>query len=336
MALSDLSIFEEETEGRMMELLDYNTDLFNQASGGGMTLSTAAHKGNFSTENFWKRLEDLVRRRNPYQDSTVPERSLSMGEWTTVKVGAGTNTVRLDQAWMAWIQRDPVEAAMVMGQNLAEQTINDMVTAGTNAFKAAITPYPDELWNAFDDTAGPADLLDTAGLWGDRSSQLRSWIMHSAVAYSMWGNNLENTERLFMYGDVRIMADPEGRPFIMTDNPVLVIPGDPLATPAVPTRYDTLGLAAGGINVELNSDYRSNMESKNGRTNITDTFQAEWSFQLGLRGMSWDKTAGGVAPTDPALATSDNWNKVMESFRDMPGVIMRSNGRARRTQLPIT
>lgn len=331
MALSDLSIFEEETEGRMMELLDYNTDLFNQASGGGMTLSTAAHKGNFSTENFWKRLEDLVRRRNPYTDDAVPERELSMGEWTTVKIGAGTNTVRLDQAWMAWIQRAPVEAAMVMGRNLAEQTIDDMVTAGTNAMKAAITPFPDELWNAFDGVGAPADLLDTAGLWGDRSSQLRSWIMHSSVAYGMWGNNLENTERLFTYGNVRIMADPEGRPFILTDNPVLVIPGaDP-----TPTRYDTIGLAAGGINVELNGDYRSNTEAKNGRTNIVDTFQAEWSFQLGLRGMSWDKATGGVAPTDPAIATADNWVKVMESFRDMPGVIMRSNGRARRTQIPV-
>lgn len=316
MALSDLEVLQEEAYGTMAELLPYRTNLFNEATNGGLILTPGDHMGDFDTITFWKRLEDMIRRRNPYTDEAIAQRSLAMDKETGVKVGAGTYEIRLDQAWMEWINRDPREAGAVMGANLAEQMMDDMVNNAIGVFLAATSNQSDDLWN---NSTGPTttlmDLMKTSALFGDRANQVGAWVMHSAVAFQIYGQALQNNERLFTFGNLQVVNDGFGRPLIVFDHPALV--EDPV--------YHTLGLTAGAVRVDLNNDFRQNTDARNGRTNIVDTYQAEWSYNMYVKGYSWDIAAGGKAPTNAALQTATNWDKVYSSIKDLAGVVLNTD-----------
>jgi len=98
-----------------------------------------------------------------------------------------------------------------------------------------------------------------------------------------------------------------------------------LVTAGTPNIYNTLGLVPGGIVVDQNNDFTDNLQTSNGDENIQRTYQAEWSYNLGIKGFTWDKTNGGHAPNDAALATSTNWDKIATSTKDLAGVLVLSN-----------
>ena len=81
---------------------------------------------------------------------------------------------------------------------------------------------------------------------------------------------------------------------------------------------------AGAVVVDRNADYTSNIDERNGNENIVRTFQAEWSYNLGIKGFTWDKTNGGKAPTNAALGTSTNWDRTATDLKDMAGVLIKS------------
>jgi hypothetical protein len=66
------------------------------------------------------------------------------------------------------------------------------------------------------------------------------------------------------------------------------------------------------------------VEITNGNENISRTWQAQWSFNLGLKGFAWDKTNGGKSPTTAALTTGTNWDKFATSNKDLPGVLVNT------------
>ena len=61
-----------------------------------------------------------------------------------------------------------------------------------------------------------------------------------------------------------------------------------------------------------------------GKENIQTTYQAEWSYNLGLRGYAWKTESGGAAPNDTALGTGTNWEKVVTSNKDTAGVLLKT------------
>ena len=142
--------------------------------------------------------------------------------------------------------------------------------------------------------------------------------MHSAPMHALYGNNLANGERLFTYGTVNVMRDPFGKLLVMTDCPNLVTVG----TPSV---YHILGLVPGAVMIDQNNDFTANEESKNGDENIIRTYQAEWSYNVGVKGFSWDKGNGGKSPTDAALFTSTNWDKYATDNKDLAGVVVETH-----------
>lgn len=320
--LSDLAVYSEYAYSAMTEVLAQQIDLFNAASRGTIILRSAAHQGDYSDVTFFAKISGLIRRRNPYGSGTVAEKSLSNLVDTMVKVAAGTPPVRLDPGQFKWIQQNPEIAGAALGQQLAGDVMADMLNTGLLSIVAALkqmTVAPNVLVS---DISGVGNGLVTARamntatfLFGDRAAAISAWIMHSTALATLFDNNLANAQMLFTYGTVNIVNDPFGRIFVVSDSPALVDAGSP-------NKYSTLGLASGALIVDQNNDYTANEETKNGDENIIRTFQAEWSYNLGVKGFSWDKTNGGKAPNDAALATSTNWDKIVTSPKDMAGVLL--------------
>lgn len=323
MALSDLAVYSEYVYSSFTEVLAQQIDLFNAASAGAIQLSSAAHQGDFSDTAFFGKVSGLVRRRNAYGSGTVSEKNMRHLVDVMVKIAAGTPPVRLDPGQFKWIQQNPEVAGAALGQQLAKDTLADMLNTGLGAAYAAMVQVTANLLTITGVTA-PGDLMsfiaqnNGVAKFGDAGSQIAVWIMYSKPMYDLFGNAITNANSLFSYGTVNVVQDPFGRPLVMTDSPSLLAAGSPNV-------YHNLGLVPGAIRVEQNNDFTANEETKNGDENIIRTYQAEWSYELGILGFAWDKANGGKSPTDAALFTSTNWDQYATSTKDLPGVIVNSH-----------
>ena len=76
--------------------------------------------------------------------------------------------------------------------------------------------------------------------------------------------------------------------------------------------------------MQPNGDFHAILQDTAGGENIKTTYQAEWTYNVGLKGYAWDIAAGGKSPTDVALGTSTNWDKVATSNKDTAGVLVKT------------
>lgn len=321
MALSDLAVYSQTAYEAMIETIAQQIELFNAASRGCISLSSAAVQGDYSEKAFYQRISGLIRRRNPYGSGTVTAKTMQHLIDVMVKVAAGTPPVNLDPGQFKWIQQNPEIAGALMGQQLAQDMMADMLNMGIISCYSALSQVSDIIYDATGltpDTLNPSYLNSGVAKFGDRSGAIAAWIVHSKPMHDFYGNAIANAANLFTYGTVNVIGDPFGRAFVVTDCPGLVSS----ASPAV---YHNLGLVTDAIRIEANNDFTDNFATTNGDENIARTYQAEWSYNVGVQGFKWDKTNGGAAPTDAALATSTNWDRNTTSIKDLAGVIVQTN-----------
>lgn len=318
MALSDLAVFSEYAYSTMTEMQDQQVQLFNTATRGGIILQTGNHQGDYSDEAIWAKISGLVRRRNAYGSGAVAEKVLEHLTDTSVKVAAGTPPVRIDPGMMKWIQRSPEEAGVVVGKQMAEDSIADMLNTAVLVYAAAIGQVANVVYDH--SATGVMSLVALnkgAAKFGDRAGAIVAWVMHSKSAFDIYGEALTNANRLFVFGNVRVIEDGFGRPLVVTDSPNLITAG-------TPDTYAALGLTPGAVLVSQNGDFTDNVETKNGDENIIRTYQAEWSYNVGIQGFAWDKTTGGKSPTNAALGTATNWDRYATSDKDLAGVLVKA------------
>lgn len=319
MALSDLAVFSEYAYSTMTEMQDQQIGLFNAATRGGLVLQSGNHQGDYSDEAMWAKISGLVRRRNAYGSGTVAEKVLEHLTETSVKVAAGTPPVRIDPGMMKWIQRSPEEAGVVVGKQMAEDSIADMLNTAILCYVSAVGQVTDVVYDH--SSTGVTSLVALnkgAAKFGDRANALVAWVMHSKSAFDIYGEALTNATRLFVFGNVRVIEDGFGRPLVVTDSPNLI------NTTPTPDQYYSLGLTPGAILVSQNGDFTDNVDTKNGDENIIRTYQAEWSYNVGVQGFAWDKTNGGKSPNNAALGTSTNWDRYATSHKDLAGVLVKA------------
>ena len=323
MALSDLAVYSEYAYSAMTEVLAQQIDLFNSASSGAITLAGSAHQGDFSDIVQFAKVTGLVRRRNAYGTGAVSEKVMTNLVDTMVKVAAGIPPVRLDPGQFSWIQMNPQLAGAILGQQLAKDLLADMLNVAIGSTYVALAQVTTNYLDITGQTA-PADKLSflnlnsASALMGDSANELVAWVMHSKSMFDLYANALTNTEKLFVYGTVNVVRDPFGRVMIQTDSPNLLVAG-------TPNVYRILGLVPGAAVIGQNNDWFANEQTINGDENIKRTYQAEWSYQLGIKGFQWDKTNGGKSPNDAALLTATNWDKFATSYKDIAGVAIKAH-----------
>ena len=330
MALSDLAVYSEYAYETMTETVAQNVLLFNEASNGAMLLRSAAHVGDYSDMIMWAKVNGTVRRRNAYGTASITTKHLTNLIDTMVKVAAGTYTLEMNPSQFTWIQQNPKIAGVIYGRQLAGDVLQDMVNTAIGALTGALVNFGTGVY----DTSTATDNADTrypvntamispialtagAQLFGDRAAAIACWIMHSKPAGDLYNNALLNHERLFSYSTVNVNQDPFGRRYIVSDIPALVITG-------TPNKYYTLGLTPAAVMVDQNDDYYANEDARNGNENITITFQAEWTYNLGIKGFTWNKGSGGHSPNDAALFLGTNWTETATSLKDTAGIVVKS------------
>lgn len=321
MPLSSLQVFSEYVQTAMGELIAQEIDKFNAASRGTIVLRPANREGDFSDETFWKRISGLVRRRNAYGSGAIAAVDLEQLSDASVKIAAGSFPVNLPPGQFKWINKNPKEAAVEVARQLSEGKLADMLNTAVAAKVAFLRTQAANRHTAT--TAGIDLRVMNRGIqkFGDRSNALQAWVMHSTPMFDVYDAALANATDLFEFGTVNVKTDGYGRVFIISDSPSLV---DVDGVSAGVDRYNSLALAAGAVMVEENDEFTDVMEEKTGDENIQRVYQAEWTYNLGLKGASWDKTDGGKSPTDAALTTGANWEKTATSHKDLGGVLVET------------
>lgn len=322
MALSTMQVFDDFLYGTMNEVLMQQTEAFNAASNNCIILRQKDNTGDFRKEAGYSLIASLMRRRDVYASGAVSPVAISQFTEAAVKIAGAAGPVAFNPSQFTWINKSPDEAGIVIGKQVAKGLFADYLNTAIKAVRAAIVNVgaTTNYTVLSQGTLTLAAMNEGARLFGDSAQDIRCWVMHSSPLHDLYALALTNTATLFTFGTVQVREDGFGRRFVVTDSPSLY---GAVSSPDV-TDYYTLGLTENAVTVDDNGDWFANTETSNGDENIARTWQAEYTFQLGLKGYTWDMTNGGKSPTDAEIATGSNWDKTATSIKSTAGVAVRS------------
>ncbi|CAI8788420.1 Major capsid protein [Pseudomonas sp. IT-P253] len=316
MSLAQMQVFNEFVMPATLETLDQMTDAFNQASNGAIVLSPDGFTGDFLQESFFQNLAAAQRRVDRYAaNNTVSATDLTELKNTSVKIAGGFGPLRYEPAQMTWLQRPTAQGIEVASRAFAEVLLKDQLNTAIAALVAAITAQA-AATNDVSATLGitQSALNNSHAKFGDSSQNLVTQVMQGSTWHKLVGQGLVNSANLFLAGNVRVV-DILGKISIVTDAPALMQAG-------TPNKEIILSLVSGAALVHDNRDIISNVETTNGKGRIETTIQTDYTFGLGMKGYTWDTTAGGASPTDAELATGTNWDKTAASIKHTAGVAL--------------
>lgn len=314
MALSDMKVFNQYLQEATIETIAQMVEAFNAASAGAIVLDTRGFDGDFLMQSMFSSLHSAQRRVDRYATNTsAAETSLAQIQHNSVKVAGGFGPIAWEPAQLTWVQQRPEVAIEVISRNMAEAMMSDMLNT---AIVALVTAIEAQSSAKYDTGTGPmaySDINSAHALFGDRSSAIVLDVMDGALYHSLIGQNLTNQATLFNAQNVTVV-EVLGKRILVTDATALRETG---------TLRDVkvLGLVQGAAMVHDAGDLLTNVETSNGSQRIKTTFQADYTFGIGLKGYAWDTTSGGKSPDATDLSTAANWDKIATSIKDTAGVI---------------
>jgi hypothetical protein len=310
-----MQVFNQYIMPATIETLAQMVDKFNQASNGSIRLTTEGFDGDFLQESFFAAIHSAQRRVNRYgTNSAATPTDLTQLKMSAVKIAGGFGPIRFEPSQLTWLNKPTAEGIEVASRNFAEALMADQLNTAIAALVAAIS----------NQSAATNDVSASAGLdyaavngahakFGDASGQIVANIMTGSVYHRFIGLNLANAQKLFEARNVQVV-DVLGRAIVVTDAPSLYAAG-------TPNKQKVLGLVEGAATVFDGSDLISNIQTTNGNERIETTMQVDYTFGLSLKGYTWDEANGGKSPSNAALATGSNWDKVATSIKATAGVI---------------
>ena len=316
MSLSQMQVFNEYIMPATIETLGQMVDKFNSASNGSIRLTTDGFDGDFLQESFFQAIHTAQRRVDRYAaQATAAATDLTQLKHSSVKIAGGFGPIRFEPSQLTWLNKPTAEGIEVASRNFAEALMADQLNTAILALRSAIANQA-AVTNDVSATAGVtyAGMNNAHAKFGDRSSDIVANVMTGAVYHKFIGQNLANAAQLFQAGNVRVI-DILGKAVVVTDAPALYVAG-------APNKEYVLGLAAGAAIVHDAGDLISNIETKNGQTRIETTMQVDYTFGLGLKGYTWDEANGGKSPSNAALGTGTNWDKVASDIKRTAGVVL--------------
>ncbi len=319
MSLTQMQVFNDYIMKATIETLDQYLVAFNAASRGAIVLSPDGFTGDFLQESFFQTLAAAQRRVDRYAaNGAAPITDLAELKNSSVKVAGGFGPVRYEPSQMTWLERPTAQGVEVASRAFAEILLKDQLNTAIAALVAAITAQSAAV-NDVSATMGisQAALNNTHAKFGDASQNLVTQVMQGTTYHKLIGQALTNSEQLFHAGNVRVI-DILGKVSVVTDAPALMQAGvDP-----APNKEIILSLVQGAALVHDGRDLISNVQTSNGKERIETTLQVDYTFGVGLKGYTWDQTAGGKSPTDAELATGTNWDKTATSIKHTAGVAL--------------
>lgn len=319
---SSFKIYNDEFFGGMFESVAQNVNGFNAASANAIRLVAADLKGNYNKESFMKTISSLITRRDITSVSSADDIPMTQGELVGVKINRKIGPIA--QTLDAWrkISSDQREMSFILGQMIGQEKAKDYLNTAIMCAEAALEG---QNTNCYDATGASTATMTATHLnsgmakLGDAAGQLACWVMHSKPYFDLVGQAI--SDKIYEEAGVVVYGGTPGtfgRPVVVADAPALYT----AATSASGSyaNYHTLGLMLDGAVIKESEQEEVVSEVVTGLENLVFRVQGEYAFNAEVKGVAWDVTNGGANPTDAALGTSSNWDKVATSYKHLAGV----------------
>jgi hypothetical protein len=305
----------------MVETLVQNTDAFNAASRGAIRLVNARRRGDFAQESFIKNVSGLVNRRGVAgspENPAVTSNPVPMSELVSVKVNRRVGPIdqTLDSFRKLGENADLEILSRKIGVQIAKAIQVNQLEAGLTSVVAAITNVAALLNAPSPESAiSTSRLVDGLALFGDQGARIKVWVMHSKVYYDLVKDQISaNIDGISNFNVANAAPVTLNRPVLVTDSASLVNG----------SVYTTLGLTDDAVVLEDSEEESMMGDLITGKDNLVVRLQGEFAYNIGVKGCAWDVANGGVNPDDTAIGTGTNWDSVMDSNKDLPGIALYS------------
>jgi uncharacterized protein (DUF1810 family) len=304
---SDFVLYDEQYQAGVWEGLNQNANVFNQASAGTIRLVTGDTKGHYERSTFFKNIANLVTRRDITATTAVTDLAMTQGESVGVKVARKIGPAAQTLDALRKIGSDDREASFVIGQLAGQEKAKEMTNTAIASVDAAIRNIGAAVLS--DNSAATtgithANLNAGLALFGDAAANIRALVFHSKAYFDLMKNAI--ADKVFEVAGFTIYngsVATMGRPAIVVDAPALLVAG-------TPNTYATLGLVEGAVECKDSEADIMVAQMVTGLENLVVRFQGEYAYNLKVKGMAWDVANGGSNPSNAALATATNWDRV--------------------------
>jgi hypothetical protein len=316
---TDMAIYQAEFQTGLAERISQNIAAFNAQSAGAIRLVPNALRGHYGKSAFFKEIASLVARRDISSVAAVSDLKMTQDEVISVKINRRVGPVAqtIDAIKKAGLTE--AQASRAFGVFAADAKFKDMLNTALIAGERAIqdnTAMNLTISSESTPTMSTSALVRTLALMGDMAGSIVAWVGHSKPFYDLTkalviGTATGVADAVTVNGPI---SQSLGRPFIVTDAPALTD-----ANGSADDTYNTLGLVRDAIIVEESEEEAFFTDIISGNANLLRRWQAEYAYNLSVKGFKWD-VAVGVNPTDANVGASGSWDQVATSDKLTAGV----------------
>jgi hypothetical protein len=313
------TIYNEQFITGYTETLVQETNVFNAASRGALTLQKQMKLGDYAKETIFDLVSNIVSRRDISSLDAADDKDLTTSEIVDVKCNRIHGPVKKTLDALKKIGKDAGEFSFILGQQVAKAVLVDQVNTILAALAAALSGVAALVYDG--SSVGSGTLTHTMlaygkGKMGDQAPRVALWVMYSKVNTDLGVQAL--SDKITNVADGVINFGTLGANGL----PVLIVDSSSLLIAATPQQYSTLGLVAGAGRVIESEDPTMVLAGPlTGYKNLVYRMQGESAFNIGIKGFTW---GGGVNPLDAAVASSGNWTQSATSVKDCAGVLIKT------------
>lgn len=326
---TDVQVYEEQFQGGFIETIYQNVQAFNEASLGALAMRTEDLLGHYEQEAFWDDVSSISRRDSSAgSGTTVTPTKLTQDEFVGVKLDRRNGPYETNLDAFTKIGENPGPTfSRIIGVQTAEAVPQEQLNRALAALEAKLDATSGLEHDRTGGTMRHQDLIDGLSQRGDQAGEVVLWVMHSKPYYDLVKDEATSSNSIFS-SEIFASQVFEGTP-ASVNRPVLVTDSSSLKeTDGVSSgtdKYSTLGLTQEAAEIVMSQPPVAVLDGpQTGSENLYFEWQAEYSYNLRLKGCKWDTTNGGKNPTNAAVATATNWDDAVSDDKGLPGVIVTS------------
>lgn len=317
----------------VFEGMAQNIAAFNALSRGCIRLERRDLPGHYHSEVMFKSLEDAVTRRDITSSSAVSSGDVNpiaeiaeIGIKLNRKVVLENTVDSFQKSIQSRFGGDPSQWSQAIGEEVGKAKLKRQLNDALRGVTAALLGQSDVKFTvATSGTMQKESINSGMAKFGDMAARLRSEgvaVMHSKPFHDLIGDqvadNIVDVTGAVLYGGIPATY---GIPTLVIDSPALSATTG--SGTAQVTDYYTLLLVPDAVKVTDSEEDRMHVILTSAE-NVMARLQGEFAHNVQCKGFAWDNTNGGINPTDAALATTTNWDKVATSHKNLAGVVIQS------------
>ena len=307
---SDFVIYDTQAQTAYLERIQDVLDVFNASSNGALVLRSEAIEGDFDRSTFYE-VPGSVAHRDVNSTAAVVGQKIGSDERVGVKTPWKYGPYETTEESFKRRNRSPEEFSQVIGQHMADATLDYMIAAAFAALLGSIGTNAAMLATGSWVTDHKKVLTKGMRKFGDRFNRIALFAMDSTVYFDLVDDAINQKiyeeAGLVIYGGT---PGTMGKPVLVSDK--------------IPEDY-IFGLQAGAVEIVESQAPGFRSYEINTQENLALGYRAEGAFNVEVMGYSWDVNTSPAAPANPTLAqlgAGANWTKIATDNKATAGVII--------------